>query len=722
MLGALFARFGRRPPAPADPSALVARRAVDRASRAPAAALTLLDLSEGPDPEADAVWRRTIRTRIVVLLVILGGWSVAIEARLLYLQVVRHDHYLARAEQQQQGVVDLPATRGDIVDRHGRILAYSAEAEAIVAHPSLIADAPDVVAQLCAALGDCSADERARLSKTFAGRSHFTYVRRSRSVMPDQAARVAALGLPGIRTQVESRRWYPNREMASHVLGFVGLDDAGLSGIEAAFDTSIRGREGVLLVQKDGSQQFMNARVSQAPTAGITLELTIDVALQHVVERELARGVQEARAVGGTAIVMDPHTGEVLALANEPTFNPNDFRQYPQDSWKNRAVQDVYEPGSTFKIVTAAAAIDEGVVSPSDVINTSPGYITFPGRKPIHDVTYYSSLTFEDVIVKSSNVGAIRVGLEVGADRMSRFIRRFGLGQILEPHLPGQSGGIVHPPNDLDASGLASVSMGYQISVTPLQMATVASVIANGGTLMEPRLVRAIVRDGVREVVAPKALRQAVKPATAATVRTFMEGVVERGTGTRARLSRYQVAGKSGTAKKVVDGRYADNEYNASFVGFAPSGQPVFTILVVIDTPRGHSYYGGAVAAPVFARIAEAALHLAGVPPTLNRRPPAILATTREARMAEALPVIELVPVLASAGGARLMPDLRGLGARDAVRVLIDLGLTPRVAGAGVVTTQYPEPGAAITDGGWGAVRLSREPPPADVPTSGGGR
>ncbi len=709
--------FRRRRREDLDP---VADRAVRRATmRSAAPALNLLDLSEASDPNTDAAWRKTVRHRVIAVLVVFGLWTAGIEARLIYLQVVEHEVYLAKAERQQRGVVKLPGTRGDIIDRNGRLLAYSVDTDGIVAYPVMIDDPEGTVSDLCRALGDCTAEERRRLVQKFATDDQYAVVRRPRSVTPEQVARVTALGLSGVRAQAESRRWYPNKESASHVLGFVGQDDKGLAGIEAAFDNEIRGREGVLIVQKDGGQQFMAARVEQAPTAGVTLELTIDLFLQHVVERELAAAVSEHRADGGTAIIMQPQTGEIIAIANVPAFNPNDYGSYPQAFWKNRAVQDVYEPGSTFKIVTAAAAIEEGVVRPSDVINTSPGYITPPGRtRPIYDVHAYDSLTFEDVIVKSSNVGAVKVGQQVGADRMGRFIRRFGLGQILEPSLPGQSAGIVYPAASLDASSLASVSMGYQISVTALQMASVVSVIANGGVLMEPHIVRALTRDGVREEIAPRELRRVIKPETAATVRTFMEGVVDRGTGTRAKMEQYHVAAKSGTASKVVGGAYSKSDYNASFVGFVPSRNPLYTIVVVIDTPRGASYYGGAVSAPVFKRIAEAALRHAAALPDINPGRSVIALAAPSKPSLERAGGMAMAPRVLPVGGAALMPDLRGLGAREAIGVLTDLGLVPRVLGAGLVESQYPEPGEPISRGATSVVQLSRTRP---EPSEAGG-
>jgi cell division protein FtsI (penicillin-binding protein 3) len=364
-------------------------------------------------------------------------------------------------------------------------------------------------------------------------------------------------------------------------------------------------------------------------------------------------------------------------------------------------VQDVYEPGSTFKIVTASAALEEGIVKPDDMIDTTPGYIRIGSRKPIYDTHPHGVISFRDVIVKSSNVGAIKVGLRTGAERMSRYVRRFGFGQALDPEFLGQSRGIWNPQNLTD-SALASVSMGYQISVTPLQMVTAASAVANGGLLMEPHVVGAIVRDGRREPVAPKVLRRVISPETAATLTSIMEGVVSPGgTAPAAALVRYQVAGKTGTAHKVVDGRYSASEYNASFVGFVPSRHPVLTILVVIDTPRAASYYAGSVAGPIFKHIAEAAMQQLGVPPSIDPVPP--IMTSAEARPSRPLAVpasaSALLPTLTSTGGPGLVPDVRGLGARDALRVLGRAGLTVRVRGSGRVVDQAPEAGAPLETG-----------------------
>jgi cell division protein FtsI (penicillin-binding protein 3) len=683
-----------------------ADRALDSACRRPV--LTLLDLSEGPDPTVDLGWRTTIRRRVAVIFVCLGLWSIAIQARLVQLQVVRHDAYMARAENQQERVLETMATRGDIVDRHGHVLAYSVDTRAIAADPSAVDDPEGTVEALCRALADCTSGERTTFIERLSSEKRFAWIRRSLNVSPGQVQRVVEANLPGVFLIKESRRYYPNMNLAAHVLGFVGTDNVGLGGIEAKYDDEIRGSNGVLFLQRDARQRDMAPRVEREPTAGATLELTLDRNLQHIVERELQAAVRENNARGGTVIVMDPNTGEVLALANYPTFNPNAYNQSPSEDRRNRAIQEVYEPGSTFKIVTASAALEEGVIRPTDLIDTRPSYIMLGARR-INDLRDHGVLPFEDVIVESSNVGAIKVGLEVGAELLGRYVRRFGFGQTLAPDLLGESVGIVRNPATLSDSDLASMSIGYAVGVTPLQMATAVSAIANGGRLMEPRFLRAIVRDGVREVIEPRELRRAVRPEVASVLTTFMEGVVERGTGTRAALDGYQVAGKTGTTARIIDGRYSKTDYNASFVGFVPSRRPVYTILIVIDTPLGDSYYGGAVAAPVFKRIAEAGLLQAGVLPTLYPTPPVVVAGPVQARVRPVrTPVV--IPTLARTGGQAVMPDVRGLSARDAVRVLSDLGLTVDLLGSGIVTGQTPVAGQPVASGESSHLELLKRP------------
>jgi len=638
---------------------------------------------------------------------------------LIYLQVVERADLQARADRQHLRTLTAPAKRGEIVDRNGHVLAYSVDADSVFADPSEI-EHPDKVAQLvCAALDECGPRDRQEMAQSLRRDSQFVYL--ARKVSPDEAQRVKALELKGVAFIKESRRYYPKKELASHVLGYVGLDNTGLAGLESTYDAQVRGTEGKILVQTDARRHALSSRIDRAATAGVSLELTIDQYLQHIAERELRAGVEENNAAGGTALIMEPNTGEILALANWPTFNPNAFGKADERERRNRAIQDLYEPGSTFKVVTASAALEEHVVTPNDLIDCAPGYITFPGRKPIYDFHRYGVLSFTDVIVKSSNIGAIKVGLRLGPERLGRYVSRFGFGQAVGPDFRGESSGIVWNPAKLDSSALASVSMGYQVAVTPLQMATAVSSVANGGSLMEPRVVRAFIKDGRRSMVAPKMLRKTVSSATLGELRTMMEGVVERGTAKSAQIDGYTIAGKTGTASKLVNGHYSRSDYNASFVGFVPSRQPALTIIVVIDSPHGHGYTGGVVAAPIFKRIAEASLRQLGVAPTINALPPVLAARSESA----AEPVVQrplndekgYVTAAIPPAEPGVMPDLRGQSAREALRILAKIGSSARMSGQGVVIEQSPAAGEPLGTGEVGVLKLGRHLP---LPAVGG--
>ncbi|HKY19593.1 MAG TPA: penicillin-binding protein [Vicinamibacterales bacterium] len=642
-------------------------------------------------------WRGTIRSRLFVGAVMFLLWAVAIQARLVYLQVHEHEELQSRAVNQSARTMDISAKRGDILDRHGRVLAYSVDSDSVYGVPSEVKDAKQAASRLCAALEDCSDKEREALAARLRQKRAFVYVRRR--VTPHQARRIAAIGLEGIDFIKEDRRFYPKKQLAAQLLGFVGVDNTGLSGIEAAYDSQISGALGKLLYQTDARGRAFS-RLERPPTAGATVELTIDEYLQHVAERELRDAVAHNRASSGTVIIMDPKTGEILALANEPTFNPNAFSAATVQQRRNRAVQDIYEPGSTFKVVTASAALEERVISPEDIVDVSGGRIRF-GARVIDDTHDYGSLTFTDVIVKSSNVGAIKVGLKLGPERLGVYARRFGFGRALSPDFPGETPGIVWDPTKLDSSALASMSMGYQVGVTPLQMVAAISSVANGGDLFQPRVVRALVRDGKRTEVKPAILGRTISKDTAVTLTGIMEQTVERGTATYAQVEGYTIAGKTGTASKLIDGRYSHSDYFASFVGFLPSRDPVASIIVVIDSPHAHGYYGGPIAGPVFQRIAEATLRHFGIAQTLDAPPPVLVA--RRSDRYEILPVRttrDASIVTASAiADMRDLPDLRGLSARQALRVLTKIGLSARLNGDGVVANQKPAAGTPIEPG-----------------------
>ncbi len=665
-------------------------------------------------------WQRTFSTRVLVAAGLFASWVVAIELQLVRLQIVEHDDWVRRAKSQQLKVQPMPARRGDVLDRKGFVLATSVDSDDIFADPTEIKDPQATASALCRALRTCTAKERDVIAESLSHRdAHFVYVRRANRVLPEEVARVADLKLKGIGFRNATKREYPNNELAAHLLGYVGTENTGLNGIEAAYEPYIRGKDGKVLIQTDGARGAFGT-LGEPATPGSTLQLTIDEYLQHLAERELRNGVRENNAAGGSAIIMDPRTGEILAMANEPTFDPNNYGLSPEEARINRAIQNVYEPGSTFKMVTASAALEEHVMTPDVPIDVSGGRIQINRARVVRDTHAYGVLSFTDVIVKSSNVGAIKIGFRLGAERLGRYVQRFGFGARVCRELKGESSGIVYDPSTWRDSDLASVSMGYQISVTPLQMAAAASVIANGGELMQARIVKAVISpDGVRQEFRPQVVRRAILNSTADQLTAIMEGVVERGTATAAKIPGYTIAGKTGTAAKLeANHTYSRSNYNASFVGFIPSRKPALVIIVVIDSPHGHGYYGGVVSAPVFKRIAENAIRYLGIPPSVDVQP--LLVTrnqqARTVQFSPALPgdrvqIVRTVAPDASAPGT--VPDVVGLSLREATRVLARFRLTPRPTGTGVVIQQDPPPGTPVEPDSSCTLTLGRPVPVA---------
>lgn len=656
-------------------------------------------------------WRTTLKRRIAVAAGVLLLWSGAIEARLVDLQVYRRAELSARAERQQMRTLTAPAKRGEILDRRGHVLAYSVDAASVYAVPTEIEDPKGVVDALCGVFGNCTREERQDLVERLSRRRPFAYVRRQ--ITPDEVRRIAALQLQGIGFVNENRRFYPNKYLAANVLGYVGLDSTGLAGIESSYDALIKGKAGTVLIQTDAKRHAFS-RIERPPTEGASLELTIDEYLQHVAERELQAGVEWAGAEGGSAIVMDPNTGEILAMANYPTFNPNVYGEFKDDQRRNRAIQDLYEPGSTFKIVTASAALQEKVFTPDSPIDTNPGYIRFGSRVIDEDKHHnYGLQTLKGVIVHSSNVGAIKIGLKVGAERMSDYVRRYGFGRAESPDFRGESPGIVWSASKLTDSALASMSMGYQVGVTPLQMVTAASVVANGGELLVPRIVRAVIRGQTRQPVPRKVVRRVITPDVAAEMTDIMEGVVTDGTGRLSQIPGYTIAGKTGTAQKVEDHRYSTRDYNVSFVGFVPSRKPVFAIVVVVDSPHKVPPYGGSVSAPIFKKIAESALRYYGVPPTINPEPPILVARHDASHEQPTSGPVQTPAILTIQGASNTssFPDLTGLSARDALRTLSRLGVTARLHGTGLVISQQPAAGTPVDTDLTATLWLDRQAP-----------
>lgn len=558
-----------------------------------------------------------MNARLVLVLVVVGLWMTAIAGKLAALSVVEHDRYRARADSQQQRVIDLPPSRGTIFDAHERALAVSVEVESAWADPSEVDDPAALAAALERTLGVEPApivDDLTRPGRGFAWLA--------RQLDPPEAEKLRALDLPGVRFQHETKRYYPNRELAAQVLGFVGTDSDGLAGVEQHYDAEITGRAGRQTVLADARRRraVTPHLAFTAPEPGHDLVLTLDATIQHLVERELARAVAASHARAGTAVVLDPWSGAVLAMAAYPGFDPNRFGDYPPERRRNPVVQEVYEPGSTFKMVTATAALASNRIDPNDVIDCELGQIRL-GSTVIRDHRPFGLLTFRDVIARSSNVGAIKAGLRVGRDLLHDQAAAFGFGRPTGIDLPGEAAGQLHPKDEWRRNSVAYVAFGHEITVTPLQLANAFAAVANGGTLYRPFVL--LERRGPDGAVdrrpGPEVLGRPLAPTTAREIERLLEAVVADGTGKAAAVPGYTVAGKTGTAQKVVDGRYAPGKYIASFAGFVPARRPALVALVVLDEPQPPLYHGGQVAAPAFAAMAEPILLYLGVPPDRAR-------------------------------------------------------------------------------------------------------
>ena len=652
-------------------------------------------------------WRATFARRLSVLAGIFVAWVGVVEARLVYLHVIQHAALTERADEQQQSRQLIPAPRGEITARDGTPLAVTVTGYALEATRSLIADPDATAARLCGALHGCDASDRQMLVKQlrWSGRGA-RYVFLRRKLTDDDAAALRALAEPHVRVVPVPQRSYPGGTTAPHLIGYTDIDNEGQTGIEQSAESLLAGRPGLQLVVKSplkGHSRLLT-RLLRAPVPGATIETTIDSDLQFMVERELADAVDLHDAVGGAVVVMDPLTGEILALANYPTFDLNEYTVATDEQKLNRAAQHIYEPGSTFKSFIAAAALEVLRMPTSRMFDTSAGYIAF-GPRRIHDMHRYQALSFMDVIVKSSNVGAIKIGQALGSDAVSRYVYRFGFGETLARDIPHQRAGLVDKRlPQFKPSELASVSMGYQIGVTPLQMVAAVGSIANGGELIAPHVVRATIVDGVRTEVPRQVVRRTIPTQIADDLTTILEQVVERGTARRAQIPGYTIAGKTGTAEKLENGRYSKVHNNVSFVGFVPSRHPRAVILAILDSPRRGGRTGGEVAAPIFRAVAEATLRRLGVPPSAPD-PHGLLAgpnapagpTPVSLPVIEHEPILEMAPALAIAPGT--LPDVRGLSAREATRVLHRAGVEPRLSGSGVVQRQWPQAGTIIRPG-----------------------
>jgi len=583
-------------------------------------------------------------------------WACAITARLFWLQIINHSEYVERAQKQQQRTFEVAPRRGVLFDRNLHELAMTVQVDSIYAMPTEIDDKQAAASTLAAIVHTDPEDARttvAEIADRLNNGHSFAWV--ARRVNPEVSARIRAMNMKGIYFQKEFQRFYPDNQLAAQVLGYVGLDDNGLGGLEQKFDAQLHGVPGLVFTAMDAHRQVLGS-TEHEPEPGQNLELTIDNNIQFMAEQALDHVMEQTHADNGTVVIQDVHTGQILALAIRPTFNPNQFRHTTPALLRDHAVSDVYEPGSVFKLVTYSTALDQGVAKPDDMIDCQGGKITLAGRV-IHDNQgeHLGVVTVHKALEESSDVAAVKLALKVGPDSFYKYIRDFGFGSRTGTELPGETRGLLRPTSKWNGSSIGSIAIGQEVGVTPLQLVSMVSTIANGGTYLPPRILMPGQANNVvngqapalpqgSQVAAmqgspfrpgedlpnplPPGAHRVISELTAAQMRKMMEGVVLYGTGRPAQLNGFSSGGKTGTAQKIdpVTHLYSKTMHIASFVGIAPVNNPAIAVAVVIDNPKGGSYYGTAVSAPVFKEVGQQVLEYLRVPHDIDVQQPKVQA------------------------------------------------------------------------------------------------
>ncbi len=672
--------------------------------------------------------KKWIRFRIYVVATVFALGLAVILARGYQLQVRERDKLTAIARAGYSGVVNLPPMRGTIYDRKGNELAVSVEVGSVYAHPPQIEDKARAAEKLARVLDVSETDVRGLLEKDV----RFVWLRRK--VPPQVVEQVRRLKIQGLGTTTESDRFYPGKEIAGHLIGFSGTDNQGLEGLEKTYDQYLKGPQRVLIQMRDAlGRPFFISRPTPKDDSGKSqtmhdLVLTVDKHIQYKAQQALEEAVTKTKAVSGHCVVMDPETGEVLAMAVEPSFNPNVFGKYKPEQWRNRIITDTYEPGSTMKAFLIAAALDKAVVSPQTLFNCENGKFSV-GRHVIHDTHEYGELTTAQIIALSSNIGAVKIGWKLGYETYTDYLKGFGFGKKTGIDLVGERRGFIRPVAEARTIDRANIFFGQGLTVSSIQLAMAMGAVANGGRLMRPYVVKEVRNTNGRVVMRnrPQVVRRVCAPDTAGEVKRILSEVVsERGTAPLAAIAGYQAAGKTGTAQKVdaATRRYSRNKYVALFVGFVPVEDTRLVCLVLLDEPKGSSY-GGIVAAPVFRDVGRWALNHLRVMPRLR------LALAEEETTAQKEVTFELMkndPADTTEGklagmnklgglfrrevtepGEPLLPDFSGKSMREVLRKGSALGIHVVLEGTGLAVEQEPEPGAGLN--GVSKVRVRFHPP-----------
>jgi cell division protein FtsI (penicillin-binding protein 3) len=666
------------------------------------------------------------RLRWLVRLLLI--WAAAIILRLVYLQVIEHDEYQREAQIQHERQIEVPAPRGTIFDRNGQALAKSIPVDSVCVNPLRVPDLAVASEILGKILALDSNDLLGKLRLAVNAQRGFMWVKRR--ITPEESNRLRGLNLDWIEFRQESRRFYPDGQLAAHVIGSVDFAEKGNAGIEQSLDDDLTGRSGEATILSDVKQRAFDAEIANEVEPGRDVVLTIDSRIQYVAERELAAAAEKAHVTTGAVVVMNPRNGEILALASWPTFNPNDPPKPGEtlSARNNVAVTTPYEPGSVFKVVTVSAALETTNLTPASIINCNNGVLRLPGRV-VHEAHHgYGLLPVADVLAKSSNIGAIQIATRMGQQNLYEYVKRFGFGKESGIALPSESAGLFKPLRKWGATTYASVAMGHEISVTAVQLVRTCSVIANGGMLVRPKLVLKRQRPGELPEYDPDvSAARILKPETAITMRQMMEGVVLHGTGKSARLRGYTSGGKTGTAQ-IYDfaGHSYTHKYNGSFMGFAPLQNPAIAMVVTLNGTNGTSGYGGAVAAPVFREIATAALRFLDVPRDLPEDLPAekddgpndtydlsiagLDPNEGPELVSSVPPLVQGPPMLAGSDQRPFLPasnqlvgpkvpNFSGMTMREVVQQASAGGLQIEMVGRGIARAQFPPAGATLPKG-----------------------
>ena len=696
-----------------------------------------------------------VRKRIATLFFLFTIAFLLLGGRIFWLQFVRGAELSEQASQNRMRDVPVKSKRGIIYDRNGQELALSISTDAVYAIPAEVRksnDAKNIARQLAKIL---EADEE-KVYQRITRQSSFEYIQHK--ISPEQAKQIRALNLPGIDLAEESRRFYPKGELASHILGISGTDNTGLEGIDRYYDEMVGGKKGRIVIEHDAVGRDIADATHKyiAPIDGSNLVLTIDETIQYITERELDKVFEERQPKRAAVIVMDPHTGEILAMASRPGFDPNHYGDYPAANRRNFAINDAFEPGSTMKITTAAAALEEGVVNQESQFYC-PGSVKV-GKETIKcsGGKAHGEQTFAEILEVSCNVGFVKLGLEMGTDSYYKYLHGFGFGKPTGIDLPGEARGILVPKQRCKQIDLATMAMGQANAVTPIQLTNAVSSIVNGGKLMKPHLVKKVVDNQGQAIkeYKPTVVRRVISEQSSKEMCSILEGEVSHGTGRNAFIEGYHVGGKTGTAQKIAPGGgYLANEYVASFIGIAPCTDPRLVVMVVVDAPKGYPYYGGWVAAPVAKEILKDSLHYLKVPidgiteeeqarannqvvvpDVVNLPLPDALSalnarglrakvqgtgnivwqqTPRSSSKLErgSQVIINLFPYdKQQKGGQVTVPDLQGKSMKEVARILADLGLHLVPEGHGLAEEQAPAPGKVITRGSSIRVKFQSNP------------